>query len=132
MTESLTRRRLLTNAASLSVAGAVGIATIGSQALAASPAAAGPSAAPAAALNPLTPEDPRVPALGYVADAAKAKGDAMFKPGSNCANCSQLKGKVGDKLRPCSLFPDLKNPKQMLLVSAAGWCRSWTAAPKAS
>ena len=73
-----------------------------------------------------------MPALGYVADATKAKGDAMFKPGSSCSNCSQLKGKVGDKLRPCALFPDLKNPKQMLLVSTAGWCRSWTAAPKAS
>jgi hypothetical protein len=81
-------------------------------------------------LRQLTAADPRVPALGYVADAAQAKADKMFKPGSNCANCSQLKGKPGDKLRPCALFPDLQNPKQLLLVSAGGWCRSWTALPK--
>jgi hypothetical protein len=118
VTDTLSRRRFLATTAAASVA----VGTSGWQ-----------SAATAdTALNPLTPDDPRVPALGYVADAAKAKGDSMFKPGSSCANCSQLKGKVGDKLRPCALFPDLKDPKQMLLVSSTGWCRSWTAMPKAS
>lgn len=129
MTESLTRRRFLSTAASVSVAGAVGISAWQTSALAATPAAATPAAS---ALKELTSDDPRVPALGYVADAAKAKGDSMFKPGSSCSNCSQLKGKVGDKLRPCALFPDLKNPTQMLLVSSTGWCRSWMAMPKAS
>ncbi|MEQ1800653.1 MAG: high-potential iron-sulfur protein [Gammaproteobacteria bacterium] len=128
MTDTLSRRRFLSRAAGLTVAGAAGLSTWQSQAWAATPAA--PAAT--AALNPLTPDDPRVPALGYVADAAKAKADSMYKPGSTCANCSQLKGKVGDKLRPCALFPDLKNPKQLLLVTSTGWCRSWTAMPKAT
>lgn len=118
MTGPLSRRRFLATTAAASVA--IGTSTWQS----AAKAATGP--------NPLTPDDPRVPALGYVADAAKAKGDPMFKPGSSCSNCSQLKGNVGDKLRPCALFPDLKDPKQMLLVSSSGWCRSWTAMPKSS
>jgi secreted PhoX family phosphatase len=129
MTDSLSRRRFLGAAASATVAGAVGLSALQSSALAAT--AAAPAAAPAAgALSQLTPDDPRVSALGYVADATKAKADPMFKPGSSCSTCSQLKGKVGDKLRPCALFPNLKDPKQMLLVSSTGWCRSWTAIPK--
>jgi secreted PhoX family phosphatase len=128
MTVSISRRRFLSVSASVPVAAA----TLGAwQVQAATPPAA-PAAAAGASAAQLTMDDPRAPALGYVTDAAKAAGDPMFKPGSNCANCSQLKGKVGDKLRPCALFPDLKNPKQMLLVTANGWCRSWTAIPKTS
>jgi secreted PhoX family phosphatase len=127
MTVSISRRRFLSVSASVPVAAAVALSAWQAEA---ATGTATPAAAAAAAQ--LTMDDPRAPALGYVTDAAKAKGDAMFKPGSNCANCSQLKGQVGEKLRPCALFPDLKNPKQLLLVNTGGWCRSWTAIPKAS
>jgi hypothetical protein len=120
-TDSVSRRRFLALFSSASAGAAVGLSSWQSAALAQTPAAT--------PLKQLTMDDPRAPALGYVMDAAKAKTDKMYKPGSTCANCSQLKGKVGEKLRPCALFPDLQNPKQMLLVTANGWCRSWTAIP---
>jgi hypothetical protein len=129
MSESLSRRRFLGVAATASVAGAVGLSAFQSSAWAGTPAAA-PATGPAPAGHQLTPDDPRVAALGYVTDAAKAKTDSMYKPGSQCSNCAQLKGNVGDKLRPCALFPDLKNPKELLLVTSNGWCRSWTAMAK--
>ncbi len=129
MTESFSRRRFLSVAAAIPVVASAGLSSWQSQAIAA-PATASTAVPPAIELRQLTPDDPRVPALGYVTDASKAKADPMFKPGSMCSNCSQLKGKVGEKLRPCALFPDLKNPKQMLLVTSNGWCRSWMALPK--
>ena len=42
-----------------------------------------------------------------------------YAPGSRCDNCLQLQGKAGDAYRPCGLFPGK-------LVSAGGWCKSWT------
>lgn len=129
MTESLSRRRFLVVASSATVAVTAGLSVLQSQAIAATGAAPA-AAAPAPQLRQLTPDDPRVSPLGYVTDASKAKADSMFKPGSQCSNCSQLQGKAGDKLRPCALFPDLKNPKQLLLVTDTGWCRSWTAIAK--
>jgi hypothetical protein len=119
MTNPISRRHFISLTAAVPLAGAAaGLSFWQSQAW-------------ADGLRELTSEDPRYGALGYVADAAKATTDPMFKAGSNCLNCSQLKGDAGAKLRPCALFPDLQNPKQMLLVNVNGWCRSWMAIPKA-
>jgi hypothetical protein len=75
----------------------------------------------AAAATHLDVKDPAAAALGYVEDAARAEAvkSPGFIAGSNCENCLQLQGRAGDAYRPCSLFPGK-------LVSAAGWCSSWT------
>lgn len=68
--------------------------------------------------------DPLAKSLGYVHDAKSVdpKANPMFKPGSSCANCVQIKGNAGDAWRPCTLFPNK-------LVNANGWCRVWAPKP---
>ncbi|MGA9024752.1 MAG: high-potential iron-sulfur protein [Steroidobacteraceae bacterium] len=65
--------------------------------------------------------DPAALALGYVEDAGRVNTakNPGYAPGSRCDNCLQLQGKAGDAYRPCGLFPGK-------LVSAGGWCKSWT------
>jgi hypothetical protein len=58
----------------------------------------------------LDPSDPTAKALGYVAKSSK--------PDSNCGNCLQFQGKVGDAMGPCTIFAG-KN------VASTGWCMSW-------
>jgi hypothetical protein len=74
----------------------------------------------------LDEQDPLAKSLGYTHDVKTVdpKANPMFKPGSSCANCVQLKGNAGDAWRPCTLFPNK-------LVSANGWCRVWAAKPAA-
>jgi hypothetical protein len=80
--------------------------------------------AQAADLPHLSPTDPSAKALAYVEDASgmtPAK-DAMYKPGSHCANCAlfqsaQAKGGYA----PCAAFPGKA-------VSAKGWCHAWSSA----
>lgn len=81
--------------------------------------------ADAASLPHLDEQDPLAKSLGYVHDAKKVdpKANPMFKPGSTCANCVQIKGSAGEAWRECTLFPNK-------LVNANGWCRVW--APKPS
>jgi hypothetical protein len=77
------------------------------------------AAAAAAGLPHLAEADPAAKTLAYVEDATQAEKIAGFVPGSRCDNCLQLQGNAGDPFRPCPLFPGK-------LVSAAGWCKSWT------
>jgi hypothetical protein len=72
----------------------------------------------------LDEQDPMAKSLGYTHDVKTVdpKANPMFKPGSNCANCVQIKGNAGDAWRPCTLFPNK-------LVNANGWCRVWAAKP---
>ncbi len=71
----------------------------------------------------LEESDPTAKSLGYVNDAAQAKGDPLYKAGSMCSNCAQLQGKAGDQWRPCTIFAGK-------LVNANGWCKVWVAKPK--
>jgi High potential iron-sulfur protein len=59
---------------------------------------------------PLDPSEPTAKALNYVTKSAKA--DAY------CGNCSQYKGKAGDAMGPCTIFPGKS-------VASAGWCSGW-------
>lgn len=70
----------------------------------------------------LSPTDPAAVALGYTPDAAQvdARKYPAYVKGSTCENCLQLQGKAGEAFRPCSLFKGK-------VVSAKGWCTSWTA-----
>jgi hypothetical protein len=67
----------------------------------------------------LDPNDATAKALHYTEDAATAKDNPTFKPGSDCANCQFFQGKAGDEYGPCLLFPGKA-------VHAKGWCASWT------
>lgn len=69
--------------------------------------------ASAAALKPLTSDNPQAKALGYVDDAGKAKNPA-FKPGSLCANCQFFTAASGT----CAIFPGYT-------VAPKGWCSAW-------
>jgi hypothetical protein len=119
------RRKLIE---SLTLA-AVALATLPVRraARAAAPAAVSPptppghanAAAAAPGLPHLTEDDPAAQTLAYVEDAARAGKIPGFVAGSRCDNCLQLQGGAGDPFRPCPLFPGK-------LVSAAGWCKSWT------
>lgn len=65
----------------------------------------------------LTDADPTAKAMDYV-DVATTSKNALYKPGSVCANCQLYSGGTsgcGD----CQLFPGK-------LVSAKGWCTSYT------
>jgi hypothetical protein len=86
-------------------------------------AAAMPVARAAAAEVPhLSETDPAAVALSYLHEAGRVdpKKHPDFIAGSNCANCLQLTGKMGDDWRPCKLFPGK-------LVKSSGWCKAWTA-----
>jgi anaerobic selenocysteine-containing dehydrogenase len=78
--------------------------------------------APAAAAQKLAVTDPKAIAVGYTENAAgvDVKKYPAYVHGSNCENCLQLQGALGDAYRPCALF-DGK------LVSVGGWCSAWTA-----
>jgi hypothetical protein len=67
----------------------------------------------AAALKPLTEANPQAKALGYVADATKAKNPA-HKAGSICANCQFFQAGTNG----CALFAGYS-------VSPKGWCSAW-------
>ena len=64
--------------------------------------------------------DATAKALSYTEDAATAKGNPVFKPGSSCVNCNFFKGHSEMAYAPCDLFPGKA-------VSSKGWCASWTA-----
>ena len=68
----------------------------------------------------LAESDSMAVALAYVSNAAHVdvKKNSMFKAGQNCANCLQYKGKAGEPLGTCTLFPGK-------LVAADGWCKVW-------
>lgn len=69
---------------------------------------------PAHAELPLLPLDnPQAVALGYVEDAAASK-HALYKAGSDCANCQLFTAETG----ACSLFPGFA-------VKPEGWCAAW-------
>jgi hypothetical protein len=72
--------------------------------------------AAAAALPPLSEQDPAAKAVHYVADASRAKAAAS---GAECSNCSLYGAAEGAAQGSCSLFPGK-------LVKAAGWCSSWS------
>lgn len=102
--ESQARRRFLKLAAVGAVAAPIALAVL-------------PRMARAADLPPLDPNDPTAKALAYVEDATAAKGNAAYKPGADCANCTFYQGKAGDERGPCQLFPGKS-------VHAKGWCAS--------
>jgi high potential iron-sulfur protein len=68
-----------------------------------STAASGDSAA-------LDPSEQTARALNYVTKSAKAD--------ASCGNCSLYKGKPGDAMGPCAIFPGKS-------VASAGWCSGW-------
>lgn len=65
----------------------------------------------------LTDADPTAKAMDYVEDATTSK-NALYKPGSVCANCQLYTGGANG-YGNCQLFPGR-------LVSANGWCTSYT------
>lgn len=77
----------------------------------------------AAAMPKLAEDDPSAKALGYVADAAKAAKDPVYKKGSICAGCAlyQAAQEQGG-YAPCMAFPGKS-------VNKAGWCRAWARKP---
>ena len=70
----------------------------------------------------LNENDPMAKALGYVPDVANPviKKEAMYKEGSNCANCLQFKNIDDNGVGDCSLFPGKGVP-------ATAWCKAWAA-----
>jgi hypothetical protein len=61
----------------------------------------------------------KVGRLGYVLNAADAKGDKKFTEGANCANCKfYKKAKEVGGYAPC---PMMANG----YVTACGWCKSY-------
>jgi hypothetical protein len=66
----------------------------------------------------LTDADPTAKAMNYVDDATTSK-NKLYKPGSVCANCQLYTGGTSG-YGSCQLFPGK-------LVSAKGWCTSYTA-----
>lgn len=71
-----------------------------------------------------TATDATAKALAYTEDATTAKGNAAYKPGADCSNCSFYQGKPGDEYGPCQLFPGKA-------VHSKGWCASHTDKPAA-
>lgn len=65
----------------------------------------------------LTDADPTAKAMDYVEDATTSK-NALYKPGSVCANCQLYTGGASG-YGNCQLFPGK-------LVNANGWCTSYT------
>lgn len=102
--ERPTRRRFLKLAATGAVAAPIAITVL-------------PRLALADELPHLDPNDPTAKALAYTPDAATAKGNAAYKPGADCANCTFYQGKAGDEWGPCMLFPGKS-------VHVKGWCAS--------
>ena len=63
--------------------------------------------------------DATAKALAYTEDAATAKANPAFKPGSACANCQFFQGTAKDAYGPCTLFPGKA-------VNAKGWCSGYS------
>lgn len=92
-------------------------------------AVAAVAAAPMAAIMPrmsraadlphLDSGDPTAKALAYTEDAATAKANAAFKPGSACTNCQFFQGGAKDAYAPCTLFPGKA-------VNTKGWCAGYS------
>jgi hypothetical protein len=116
MNEPISRRNMLKTLA-IGAGTVMGISAIDLQAATAAAAKPTPAAAPTGPPH-LDPNEAAAKALGYMPNAklVDVKTNPMYKVGSNCSNCLQLQGKVGDAFRPCNLFPGK-------LVSAGGWCR---------
>lgn len=102
--ESQARRRFLKLAAVGAVAAPIAVTVL-------------PRLALAADLPHLDPADPTASALHYTPDATTATGNAAYKPGADCANCTFYQGKAGDEWGPCMLFPGKD-------VHSKGWCAS--------
>ncbi|MEO7063618.1 MAG: high-potential iron-sulfur protein [Dokdonella sp.] len=66
--------------------------------------------------------DATAKALHYVEDATAAKGQAAYKPGADCSNCTFYTGKAGDEYGPCQIFPGKD-------VHSKGWCASHNQKP---
>jgi hypothetical protein len=62
--------------------------------------------------------------FGYRESAAKvdAKAEPKYRPGQNCASCSQFDGAPGQAYGSCGLFLGRE-------VAAGGWCNAWEARP---
>lgn len=104
--ESQARRRFL----KIAVA-AVAIAPIAALVL--------PRMSRAADLPHLELNDATAKALAYTEDAATAKANAAFKPGSACTNCQFFQGGAKDAYGPCTLFAGKA-------VNAKGWCAGYS------
>jgi len=66
----------------------------------------------------LNPADPQAKALHYTPDSPKE--------GQSCSNCQLYTGTAGDDYGPCAIFSYRVAPSgEQIMVSAAGWCRSW-------
>jgi hypothetical protein len=74
---------------------------------------------PARAQAHVSESDPMAQSLNYRDDATKVdKSNTRYVPGSACANCVLYQGKAGDASGTCPIFQKL--------VSAKGWCNSYT------
>jgi hypothetical protein len=82
-----------------------------------------PQAIAAAALVPLTPNDPTAKALGYIEDSSKVT-DAGHTAAMNCSNCAQYLGKPGDARGGCNIYAGKS-------VNAKGWCKGYAKKPTA-
>lgn len=78
----------------------------------------------AADMPKLEESDATAVALGYKHDASTVDASTYpkYEEGQKCSNCVLIQGEEGAEWRPCPIFPGK-------LVSAEGWCNSWT--PKA-
>lgn len=73
----------------------------------------------AADLPHLDSSDATAKALAYTEDAATAKANPAFKPGSVCSNCQFFQGAAKDAYGPCTLFAGKA-------VNAKGWCAGYS------
>jgi High potential iron-sulfur protein len=74
------------------------------------------------ALTPLNTNEPSAKALNFVPDASKidARANPVYKGGEHCASCAHYRGKPGDPVAGCEIFPSHSVP-------AGGWCMVWGA-----
>ncbi len=79
------------------------------------------TAVPAGAPTAVNEKDASATALGYVSDNSRVdkKKFPQFAAVQKCAGCALFQGAGGASTGPCPIFAGK-------LVSAGGWCASWT------
>ncbi len=75
----------------------------------------------AQAQEKLNPDDELAQQLGYTEDASTVDASQWpdYAEGHVCSNCALFHGEDGKDTGPCDIFGGK-------LVSAKGWCQSWT------
>jgi hypothetical protein len=78
--------------------------------------------AQAESLPALDAKDSAASALGFVADAAAASANPLYKKGEHCASCLHWVGQPSDATAGCNIYAGHSVP-------ANGWCTVWSQRP---